>query len=125
MQVTSQTTGYGGDYTSAWDAYRRRRRWVFGIGLGGWAGLGVFAMLLHAGNFQGKRPSIPEFCFSTLILIWFVTSAIAGIRLSFFKCPRCGRQFFATWWYHNGFARRCVHCGLRKWAKNDSPEEDT
>jgi hypothetical protein len=33
-----------------------------------------------------------------------------------FPCPRCGKWFFAKWWYHNNFARKCVHCGLPKWA---------
>jgi hypothetical protein len=35
------------------------------------------------------------------------------------KCPRCGEAFHAGAWGTNGFARRCVHCKLRKWAPSD------
>jgi hypothetical protein len=28
-----------------------------------------------------------------------------------------------TWWYHNSFARRCIHCGLPKWADEDERSE--
>jgi hypothetical protein len=48
---------------------------------------------------------------------WFVCHQVGR-----FSCPRCGKPFFHTWWYHNGFARRCVHCGLPKWA---DPEAST
>jgi hypothetical protein len=27
--------------------------------------------------------------------------------------------FCCTGWYSNGFARRCVHCGLQKWCEDD------
>lgn len=47
---------------------------------------------------------------------WMVFYAVASMRCSSFRCPRCGKWFFAKWWYHNGFARRCVHCGLPKYA---------
>jgi hypothetical protein len=29
-----------------------------------------------------------------------------------------------TWLYHNHFAQSCVHCGLRKWSKDDTQSED-
>ena len=42
-------------------------------------------------------------------------------------CPRCGELFFRKFddrpwrgaWQHNPFARRCMHCGLPKWAAVD------
>jgi hypothetical protein len=49
----------------------------------------------------------------------------AWTRISWFRCPRCGLLFFCGDWagmpYHNGFARRCVHCGLPTWANPDEP----
>ena len=35
------------------------------------------------------------------------------------RYPRCGDPFFHNWWNGNGFARRCVHCGLPKYATHD------
>jgi hypothetical protein len=50
----------------------------------------------------------------------------ASMRTSEFRCPRCGLYFFSGYWgplpYHISFARRCVHCGLPKWADpNEEP----
>src|SRR5262245_40365544 len=36
-----------------------------------------------------------------------------------FRCPRCHKPFFHTAWFRNDFARRCVHCGLPKYASSD------
>jgi predicted RNA-binding Zn-ribbon protein involved in translation (DUF1610 family) len=47
---------------------------------------------------------------------WMVFFVVAGNLVVRFPCPRCGKWFFAKWWYRNSFARRCVHCGLPKWA---------
>jgi hypothetical protein len=47
---------------------------------------------------------------------WMIFYAVASVRTASFKCPRCDQWFFAKWWYRNSFARRCVHCGLPKYA---------
>ena len=49
-------------------------------------------------------------------IAWMVFFVIAGNLALRFPCPRCGKWFFAKWWCHNNFARRCVHCGLPKYA---------
>jgi len=49
-----------------------------------------------------------------------------------FTCPRCGGGFFRTWderpWRQttrsNLFARRCMNCGLPKWAPADPEPAD-
>jgi hypothetical protein len=52
---------------------------------------------------------------------------VARFRLGGFRCPRCTQHFFRrrTRWleYGNPFARRCLNCGLPKWAEEarDSP----
>lgn len=51
--------------------------------------------------------------------IWMILFLFNGIRLSTWRCPRCGKWFSATWWYNLGFlARRCVHCGLPKYGNH-------
>lgn len=45
---------------------------------------------------------------------WLVAFAIAGIRLQLFTCQRCRNPFFSHVWYYWPFARKCVHCGLRR-----------
>jgi hypothetical protein len=114
LQVTTAI----GDYTSAWDDYRRRRRRLFDIFVGGFAVIALWSFLFRNNAIQALAPLI-------LCPIWMLTVIVLSIPLSRFKCPRCGRPFFQTWLYHNAFARKCVHCGLRMWAKNDSTEEKT
>ncbi len=101
-----QTTIPDADYTVAWDDYKYRRRWCLGISLGGLAFIGV---VLIFSPFETVR----EYDFGILGPIWFVASIITAYRVSWFRCPRCGQRFFEALWYHNGFARRCLHCGLR------------
>jgi len=50
-----------------------------------------------------------------LIVMWMVTFVAAGIYRQAFRCPRCGKWYFSTWLYHNPYARKCLHCGLRRW----------
>ena len=60
--------------------------------------------------FKSSTPAFVAAC------CWMAFYLVAGIRFQTFKCPRCGKWFFAKWWYHNVFAGRCVQCGLRKYA---------
>jgi len=50
-----------------------------------------------------------------IALMWMTAFAIAGWRTTYWRCPRCKKSFFAKW-YINQFARKCVHCGLKKWS---------
>ena len=50
--------------------------------------------------------------------LWMALLLFSGERLNVWRCPRCGDTFSGTWLYNIGFfARRCVHCGLRKYEK--------
>ena len=117
MELTTQFTSLGGDYASSWNEYSRRRQGFYGIWLGGFAVMAVLVLLFDNESLRG-------WVIGVLGPIWMLTSIIISIRLSRFKCPRCARPFFQTWWYRNDFARRCVHCGLRKWAKTNSSGQD-
>ena len=50
---------------------------------------------------------------------WIAGCVAAGVWWQSFRCPRCGRGFRANWIMRNGFARRCIHCGLPAGAAPD------
>jgi hypothetical protein len=70
------------------------------------------------------------FCAMPLVLVFHISPQLllfsmpfgfigagAWFVLNFFRCPRCGRFFAMTFWYNLSiFARRCVHCGLKKFS---------
>jgi hypothetical protein len=101
------------DVSSAWSDYQRRRRqaWIAFLGyIPGVFVLGVPLGLL----FRSGWP------FQAVAIGWLALSAVTSYRMGSFPCPRCHKPFFRTWWYHNSFARRCVHCGLPKWSSEDA-----
>jgi hypothetical protein len=51
---------------------------------------------------------------------WMIAFIIAGFYRHSFGCPRCGKWFFSTDWWQNPFSRKCLHCGLQRWAKPDA-----
>jgi hypothetical protein len=59
-----------------------------------------------------------------IALCWMIAFAISGFRLSLFRCPRCSKSFYSTSLYTNSFARKCLHCGLPKWAREDQPSSN-
>ena len=54
-------------------------------------------------------------------IIWFLGTAVLMVRRNLLRCPRCENRFFIRGFGRNHFARRCLHCGLPKWAPG--PEE--
>jgi hypothetical protein len=96
------------EYEAQWTEYRRRRR-VFWLIFVTYIP-GVFLIGVPLGNiFNSETPAV------VTALMWMAAFAIAGWRTTYWRCPRCRKRFFATW-YVNQFARKCVHCGLKKWA---------
>jgi len=97
-----------------WNEYRKRRNLFLFAFLGGLpivSGLGSLgSWVLHT-----LAP------FPILAISWIAFFVVAGIRLSCWPCPRCGDWFAATWWSHNLFAQRCVHCGLPKYSNGKQP----
>src|SRR5438874_5759306 len=55
-------------------------------------------------------------------MAWLVTCAIAHVVVMMWRCPRCGKPFFLSWLKGNFLARRCLHCGLPKYAMNGSAD---
>src|SRR5215203_5743947 len=46
-------------------------------------------------------------------LFWMAVFAAIVLRVDLSKCPRCGNRFHATEFWHNPWARKCMHCRLR------------
>lgn len=101
------------EYEAEWKEYRHLRQNLILVWMLYVPCVGLFALLCNL-LFHSLGPA---FAFALLWMIWFV---VAGARLEQFKCPRCGNRFdkgpgfFAvrTWI----FARKCPHCGLKKFA---------
>ena len=98
--------------TDAWQEYRKRRNVVL-FAFVGYVPVVFVVALLSMRLFSTFTPAF------ILAFAWMVFFAIAGNVFVRFPCPRCGKPFFAKWWYYNTFARRCVHCGLPKYGDPD------
>jgi len=85
---------------SAWNGYRRRR-------LALWITVPFWALPTAILSLFSKPPEL-------LVGVLFLPVVVSASLLQFFKCPRCGSNFFyrSVWspWAHD-----CVHCGLPKW----------
>jgi hypothetical protein len=111
------------DYASAWRDYRKRTI-IFWIAFLGYVP-GVAAIFFAIGPSLAALTGIePNNIGMMIALCWMIAFAILAIRRSLFRCPRCGGAFFSTLWYTNSFARKCVHCGLAKWAVSDKQISD-
>ena len=96
-----------------WQEYRRRRNLALLAFLGYVPCMLVIALLAQR-LFHSFTPGF------VVAFGWMIFTVVAGNRCLRFRCPRCGKWFFSKWWYHNAFARRCVHCGLPKYASPDA-----
>jgi hypothetical protein len=61
------------------------------------------------------RGEILQFLGGIFLTLWFLCSVASTFWVAGFRCPRCGERFFQGHFHRNGFARRCLHCGLPKW----------
>ena len=80
--------------------------------------IALFMMVLFVpmtaliGDTVGSELIVGIFGFSYFI----ITAVLLGI-VTFSKCPRCNKYFFWSGIWANGFASKCVHCGLSIKAK--------
>jgi hypothetical protein len=93
------------EYEDRWRELKRRRNQLL------FAFIGYVPITLAFGVLTERlfHSDKPGFVFAILWMLYF---GVAGFRYNVFPCPRCGKWFFGTWFYHNSFARRCVHCKL-------------
>ena len=101
------------DYSESWREYRRRRNFLLFVFFGYVPIVGLVAVV----TMRLFGTTTPAF---VAAFTWMALYVIAGIRFQRFKCPRCGKWFLAKWWYHNMYARKCVHCGLPKYSLNEA-----
>lgn len=102
---------------SSWEKYRRRRFWFFVI-------LFTYIPGMFALGYPLARLSGSDALIYAVAGAWILAFLISGIYMSSFRCPNCHRPFFFTWWFHNPFAKRCVHCGFPKWKESAAVGED-
>ena len=95
-------------YRRKWALYRRLRNWFWALTLGSVPA--TYALV------WGFRKLNMELTFAPLILIFIW--AFVGIRLNYLECPRCGNAMFMRWPRQGFLQRKCVHCGLPKFAPN-------
>lgn len=95
-------------YEEEWKEYRALRLQLIGVLLGYIPAVGLFTLIEQ----QFASSFVPCMIFA---VFWLLLFLIAGVRYNMFTCPRCGETFAGRWWYTlSYFARRCQHCGLRK-----------
>ncbi len=105
-------------YYSQWMTYRSLWRRSLGLTLLLFFGGGLLSLALV----QVLWPAAPMWVQPVSVLPWVVAAIVASQAPIRWPCPRCGKKFHATFWFYNGFAQRCVHCGLPKWAPSPTSE---
>jgi len=95
---------------SPWRSLQQREWLVFLLWLGYIPGVLILGYPLSR-VFDSETP------FIIVGLTWMGAFAIAGIALSSFRCPRCGKPYFRKWWFNNPLARKCVHCAFPLWSE--------
>jgi hypothetical protein len=113
---SSAMQGTIGDYTAAWQAYRRLRRKMFLVWLFFVPAVGAIATIGIA--------LIDTFVPAMVIaVIWCFWLLLACGEFSAFSCPRCGAIFAGEGMWHIKywiFARKCVNCDLKKYSGDSS-----
>jgi len=97
------------DYRQDWEHYKRlRNEWI--LVFVSYVPVCALVGVLSEKLFHTFTPAF------VVAFLWMALFAVTGIRLQLWPCPRCRDWFSGKWWYNKGFlARRCVHCGLRKY----------
>ena len=52
-----------------------------------------------------------------LAIAWMTLFAVSGLRVSFFKCPKCGGLFNRNKYWFTTRGRKCPHCGVNRYSK--------
>lgn len=102
-------------YTEQWNEYRKRR-FVFWCVL-----LGVTPFVFLSGCLldQILPVGVSNPAVFALVGASLLAYTVAGIRLTFWRCPRCQKHYFVGAILVNQLASRCLHCGLEKWEEGE------
>gem|GEM_PF-922354 len=104
------------------ESWRRLKlvQWSFlGVVLLGPALLALTGLAIARWHWSFLRLAIP------CIAIAFLGGMGAlGLTWTLWRCPQCHRRFFTNFIVTNQFSRKCMHCGLPKWAEPTSENID-
>jgi hypothetical protein len=116
--MTDQRNSPPGDYREQWQHYKSFRKLLFLIRLGWVAVIIGYILFVRA---YGHFPDSEFLGF--YVMLYFA----ACIYQSVWTCPRCGKSFsdpvrffYRGGGYKEGIAPECVHCGLPKYAPDDT-----
>ena len=98
------------NYAERFKSLRRRELLAIGLFLGYLPIVGALAWLV-------SRVTPSESPAMVLALAWMLAFALAGLRVSLFRCPRCAKRFYMNKYLVTTLGRKCPHCGLRRYAK--------
>ena len=105
-------------YDDQWRELKSRRKLALFAFIGYVPITLAFALLTH-NLFRNDKP---VFAFA---IAWMVFAVVAAARCNTFPCPRCGKWFFSTWWYHNGFAPDAFTANFPSIARRGKPPVST
>jgi hypothetical protein len=104
------TLGDMSESSDPWQEYRKRRNLALFAFLGYMPVVFMFAVVTMR-LFHSETPAYVA-AFS-----WMAFYAFTSLRFQSFRCPRCHKWFFIRWWPPPPpWPKRCVHCGLPKYA---------
>ncbi len=98
------------NYNKEWDDYRKRNRVYLIVSFLLVPGFFMCMALFHSTPFM-----FVKFLIILVIIIWALIGYILGMRVSYWKCPRCNKNYFGECHFTNQFKKKCVNCGLPKW----------
>src|SRR5579863_4507984 len=102
------------DFSANWRRYRSTRNTWLCILLVILVGGGTTIFWLDRAASVSPDVALVPFA---LGIAWLVAYPWGAFVLGYWHCPKCGERFFAkAWWFINIFTRKCVHCGLPKYA---------
>jgi hypothetical protein len=106
-------------YEEQWKECRKRWLMLWKCLAGGFFLVGIVGFLLS----QMRLGNLADYLFPAVGGAWMLAFAVSGIRLTYWRCPRCRNYYFVRAMMTNQLARRCLHCGLKKWDEGGVEEE--
>jgi len=104
-------------YASAWRTYKVLRFLFLLLGIG-WVpfGYGIITLTDHWNS--NSTTAYPAMVAWVLVLLWVIAACVVGSMRVLWPCPRCGKPFRGLFRLRPFLPKRCVHCGLPRWASS-------